>query len=223
MELHWASGPREPLEKTFNDWRFPARRHSFPRSLSMIRNRPAQALAARQGVILLVVIALSDAIRGGRHHLCDLRPGRGQLDAGGPAVGNTPARRCRSGDAAGVCSQPADLRYHQPAIGHAELEPGPQHVRQGRQHHPVQRRRPAPECAERYWNLNYATNGDNPDQDGAPNPPYTYPDVNSLFLSAVRPSDGAVLIPSFYRNGPNGAGLLLAGQHGPARKTASPT
>ena len=59
-----------------------------------------------------------------------------------------------------------------------------------------------------YWNLDYtAYNGQprNPDQDGVPNPPYTYPDVNSLFLSAVRASDGAVLMPSFFRNGPNGS------------------
>lgn len=61
-----------------------------------------------------------------------------------------------------------------------------------------------------YWNINYATNGRNPALDGAPNPPYTYPDVNSLFLAAVRAFDGAVLVPSFYRRGPNGPVTLRA-------------
>ncbi len=41
-----------------------------------------------------------------------------------------------------------------------------------------------------------------PDQSGSPNVPYTYPDYNNLFLSAVRASDGAVLIPSYFRANP---------------------
>ena len=51
--------------------------------------------------------------------------------------------------------------------------------------------------------------GRNPDQDGAPNPPYTYPDFNSLYLAAVRASDGAVLVPSFYRYGQNNQPISL--------------
>jgi hypothetical protein len=38
----------------------------------------------------------------------------------------------------------------------------------------------------------------------SPNVPYTYPAFNNVYLSAVRPSDGAVLIPSYFRIDPNG-------------------
>src|SRR5262245_14328363 len=49
--------------------------------------------------------------------------------------------------------------------------------------------------------INYAQFGQNldPDQFGSANPPYTYPDLNNVFLAAVRASDGAVLIPSYQR------------------------
>src|SRR5262245_35206770 len=59
-----------------------------------------------------------------------------------------------------------------------------------------------------YYNVDYTAYpwnaGRNPDQMGSGNPPYTYPDFNHMYLSAVRGSDGKVLIPSYYRIGPNG-------------------
>src|SRR5262245_16298278 len=43
----------------------------------------------------------------------------------------------------------------------------------------------------------------NPDQYGSANAPYTYPDFNSMFLAAQRAGDSSVLIPSYYRIGPD--------------------
>jgi hypothetical protein len=54
-----------------------------------------------------------------------------------------------------------------------------------------------------YARINYTMFGGaarNPDQEGSPNPPYTYPDINHPFLAAVRASDGAVLIQSYQRH-----------------------
>ena len=48
----------------------------------------------------------------------------------------------------------------------------------------------------------------NPDRYGSPNPPYTYPDLNHVFLAAVQGSDGRVLIPSYHRGSMNGFGSL---------------
>jgi hypothetical protein len=64
-----------------------------------------------------------------------------------------------------------------------------------------------------YYNVDYTAYpwnaGRNPDQFGSPNPPYTYPDFNHMYLGAVRASDGAVLTPSYYRIGPNGQAVTL--------------
>jgi hypothetical protein len=46
----------------------------------------------------------------------------------------------------------------------------------------------------------------------SPNVPYTYPDLNNLYLAAVRASDGAVLIPSFYRTTAQGGAIKLRAQ-----------
>jgi hypothetical protein len=50
-----------------------------------------------------------------------------------------------------------------------------------------------------------------PDQSGSLNPPYTYPDLNNVFLAAVRASDGAVLLPSYQRGSLNSFGTLDQG------------
>ena len=63
-----------------------------------------------------------------------------------------------------------------------------------------------------FYNVDYTQYGGaarSPDQYGSPNPPYTYPDFNHMFLSAVRGSDGAVLIPSFVRVRPDGAAVTM--------------
>jgi hypothetical protein len=39
---------------------------------------------------------------------------------------------------------------------------------------------------------------------GSPNPPYTYPDFNHMYLAAQRASDGKILVPSYSRTGPSG-------------------
>jgi hypothetical protein len=44
----------------------------------------------------------------------------------------------------------------------------------------------------------------NPDQYGSANAPYTYPDFNNMFLAAQRAADSSVLVPSYYRLGPDG-------------------
>src|SRR5262249_2041009 len=49
-------------------------------------------------------------------------------------------------------------------------------------------------------------------QNGSPNPPYTYPDFNNMYLAAQRAGEsqpgkndaGQILVPSYYRIGPNG-------------------
>src|SRR5262249_40365666 len=56
-----------------------------------------------------------------------------------------------------------------------------------------------------------------PDQYGSLNPAYTYPDFNNLYLAAQQASTGEVLIPSYYRMGPNSTPISLrpnAGYHG---------
>src|SRR5271155_1384739 len=61
-----------------------------------------------------------------------------------------------------------------------------------------------------YYNVDYTNYAGgmprNPDQFGSGNAPYTYPDFNSMFLAAVRASDGAVLIPSYFRASPQQGG-----------------
>jgi len=73
-----------------------------------------------------------------------------------------------------------------------------------------------------YYNIDYTQYGGaarNPDEYGSPNPPYTYPDFNHAYLAAVRGSDGAVLVPSYYRTGPAGPVSL---RPNPAYHTAFP-
>jgi len=48
----------------------------------------------------------------------------------------------------------------------------------------------------------------NPFASYSPNVPYTYPDFNNYYLAAVRASDGAVLVPSFYRTNPKGGAAI---------------
>jgi hypothetical protein len=64
----------------------------------------------------------------------------------------------------------------------------------------------------RPWNnykMDYSYAAANPFQAFSPNVPYTYPDFNNAYLAAVRPTDGAVLIPSFYRTTPQGQVVSL--------------
>jgi hypothetical protein len=62
--------------------------------------------------------------------------------------------------------------------------------------------------ADDYYRIDYTNYPGNPPRTLTPgtsftlNVPYTYPDYNNLYLAAVRPSDGAVLIPSYYRTNP---------------------
>ena len=61
--------------------------------------------------------------------------------------------------------------------------------------------------ADDYYNVDYTQYGGaprDPDQYGSPNPPYTYPDFNHMYLAAMRGSDGQVLTPSYLRTGPAG-------------------
>jgi hypothetical protein len=53
-----------------------------------------------------------------------------------------------------------------------------------------------------YTNYSGAANPRSPSQYGSPNASYTYPDFNTMCLAAVRASDGAVLIPSYFRTNP---------------------
>jgi len=64
-------------------------------------------------------------------------------------------------------------------------------------------------AADTYYQLDYSNTGVNPFKSYSPNVPYTYPDFNNAYLAAVRPSDGAVLIPSFYRTTPQGQVVSL--------------
>jgi len=61
--------------------------------------------------------------------------------------------------------------------------------------------------ADDFYNIDYTQYGGaarNPDEHGSPNPPYTYPDFNHVYLAAQRASTGSILIPSYYRQGPAG-------------------
>jgi hypothetical protein len=67
-----------------------------------------------------------------------------------------------------------------------------------------------------------AQNPDDPaflSQYGSPNPPYTYPDFNHMYLGAQRGGDGVVLVPSYYRPNPAGGPPITlrpnAAYHGP--------
>jgi hypothetical protein len=76
----------------------------------------------------------------------------------------------------------------------------------GRQH------TPAPDD---YYNVDYTNYAGgvprDPNQPGpsSPNPPYTYPDFNHMYLAAQRAADGRILVPSYYRIGPNGQPITL--------------
>ena len=72
--------------------------------------------------------------------------------------------------------------------------------------------------ADDFYNVDYTRYGGaarDPDQYGSPNPPYTYPDFNHMYLAAQRASTGAILIPSYSRMGPAGPVTLRpnAGYH----------
>lgn len=193
----------------------------------MPRFRPAQALAARQGVILLVVITLltlfavvgitfviyaqseANSMRAARQSeyvtFADADPEMllayflGQLIYGPPDGVQSTLRNwdlARNMYGTPVCWYPnqvpsmafsAGMQGTVPFNGIGRLQ--------------------TPPVAGSYWNFNYSSASQAQlDQDGAPNVPYTYPDVNSLFLGAVRSSDGGVLIPSFCRWQPNPGG-----------------
>lgn len=68
----------------------------------------------------------------------------------------------------------------------------------------------------------YAGAAINPDDFGSPNPPYTYPDFNNMFLAAVRGSDGAVLIPSYLRTNPQNGQPAITLRPNTAYHTAFP-
>jgi hypothetical protein len=70
-----------------------------------------------------------------------------------------------------------------------------------------------------YYQVDYTQSGAaprDPDQYGSPNPPYTYPDFNHLFLAAQQASTGAILIPSYYRSRPDGVPVSLRSKSLPA-------